>query len=229
MKANPLVSVIIPVYNGEKYLAHAIESVLSQSYQPIEIVVVDDGSEDRTAEIARSYSQAQYVFQANRGVAGARNSGVQAASGEWVTFLDHDDIMLPASLQGRMDYLSAHPEIQCLIAKHQSFLEPGVEIPFWITPEHLENPQFGFGYLIAKKTFLEEVGGFDPKYQTMENLDLFYRAKDMGYQIAKFPEVVVLRRVHTSNTSRDVMSFRTNLIKMTRASIMRQRESQDIR
>ena len=221
-----LISVIIPVYNGEKYLAEAIESVLSQAYRPFEIIVVDDGSTDRTAKIAHSYLEVKYLFQANQGVAAARNTGIIAACGDFITFLDSDDLMLTCSISRRVDYLVQNPEIYCLISMHRTFLEPGINKPPWLRNEHLIENQFGFGYLMAKKIFLEKVGNFDPRYRTMENMDMFYRAKDLGYQIAKLSEVTVLRRIHNSNLSGNLIAARANLLNTAKVSIEHQRELQ---
>ncbi len=224
----PHVSVIIPVYNGERYLADAIKSVLQQAYRPYEIIIVDDGSEDNTAEIARSYPQVQYIFQLNQGVATARNTGLAVATGCIVTFLDHDDLMLPNSLNLRITYLIRNPQIQCLIAMHTSFLERDAGEQNWVRPNEFDKAHFGFGYLMAKKSFFVKVGGFKSEYLLLENMELFFRAKEMGFQVAKLPEVVIRRRIHTSNTSRDIKTARMNLIKMTRASIHTHRNSRNM-
>jgi len=93
MRANSLISVIIPVYNGERYLAEAIESALGQHYRPIEIILVDDGSTDRSAEVAKQVSQSiRYLYQAHGGAGAARNAGVDLAPGEFLAFLDPDDL-----------------------------------------------------------------------------------------------------------------------------------------
>jgi len=222
----PFVSVIIPVFNGEKYLAEAIESALSQEYRPIELIIVDDGSTDRTSEIAQAYPRARYIFQANQTVAVARNTGIAVALGDIVTFLDHDDILLPDSLSKRVEHFIQNPHTQCLIAKHRSFYDQGAKKPEWARENEFDEDHFGFSFFIARKAFLEQVGGFDPKYNMVENTELFFRAKDMGYQIDKYPEVVVLRRIHTSNASRDVKTARMNLLNLARASIERQRVQQ---
>ena len=94
-----LVSVVIPVHNGERFVADAIQSVLSQSYQPLEVIVVDDGSLDTTAEVVGEYPDVGYVHQEHQGVSVARNRGLEEAKGELITFLDHDDILLPDSIK----------------------------------------------------------------------------------------------------------------------------------
>jgi len=225
MVSKPSVSVIIPVYNGELYLAEAIESVLQQTYPPKQIIVVDDGSEDRTSEIAQSYPQVQYLFQVNQGVAAARNAGIDAACGDLITFLDSDDIMLPDAISKRVAYIIQNPHINCLISMRQSFLEPGMEKPAWLRNGELTEAQYGFGYLLSKKSFLEQVGGFDPKYLNAEDFELLFRAKGLGFQIDTFPEVVILRRIHAKNLSQKVALERANMLKMARASIEHQRSA----
>ena len=112
MIRGPKFSVIIPVFNGEKTIAHAIESVLNQSYPPHEIVVIDDGSEDRTAEVVKGYSEdVNYFKQTNQGVSASRNNGARVATGDWLTFLDADDYYYPDRLQAHADYLNAYPKL----------------------------------------------------------------------------------------------------------------------
>jgi glycosyltransferase involved in cell wall biosynthesis len=106
----PTVSVIIPCYNREHFLGGAIESVLRQSYRDFEIVVVDDGSTDGTAEVAARYEGVRLVRQTNCGVSAARNAGLRESAGEYLVFLDSDDLLLPEALKTGVDLLEAHPE-----------------------------------------------------------------------------------------------------------------------
>jgi glycosyltransferase involved in cell wall biosynthesis len=93
--SNPLVSVVTPVYNGEAFLRETLESIFAQDYEPFEVIVVDDGSTDGSAAIARSYPAARYIRQHNQGPAAARNAGIAAARGEFLAFVDADDVALP--------------------------------------------------------------------------------------------------------------------------------------
>ena len=95
----PLISTIIPLFNCEKYLGAAIESILAQNYQPMQIIVVDDGSTDGSAAVARSFSQVEYYFQENAGVATALNHGLSKAKGEFIAFLDSDDLWMEGQTQ----------------------------------------------------------------------------------------------------------------------------------
>ncbi len=98
----PLVSVVIPVYNGDRFIGQAIESVLSQTYSPLEIIVIDDGSTDQTEQALAPYlHQIQYLTQPNQGSAAARNSGLCVATGELIAFLDADDFFFPLRSQTR--------------------------------------------------------------------------------------------------------------------------------
>src|SRR5438034_10365066 len=99
----PTVSVILPVYNGEQYLRFAIESVLTQTFQDYELIIVDDGSSDSTPAIAQAYGQrVRYVRQANTGVAGAFNHGLALAAGRYISWLSHDDVFLPQKLDNQV-------------------------------------------------------------------------------------------------------------------------------
>src|SRR5437867_2556724 len=108
----PCVSVVIPVYNGERYLADAIQSVLDQTYENFEVIVVDDGSTDESAAVAKRFGEAiRYVHQANGGVSKARNTGIAEARGVYLAFLDQDDLWLPDKLSVQVAYLDSHPEV----------------------------------------------------------------------------------------------------------------------
>jgi glycosyltransferase involved in cell wall biosynthesis len=111
--SKPEVSVVIPAYNGERFISHAIDSVLAQTYRDFEITVVNDGSRDRTSSVVQRYlnlNNVRYLEQRNRGVAAARNTGIRASSGRFIAFLDHDDTWYPDKLEKQMAFASNHPE-----------------------------------------------------------------------------------------------------------------------
>jgi glycosyltransferase involved in cell wall biosynthesis len=105
-----LLSVIIPVYNGERYLAEAARSVRAQTYRPLEVIVVDGGSTDNSAQIARSFAQVHCIQQRNSGVSAARNAGIAASHGESITFLDQDGLWAPEKARPHVRHLLNHPE-----------------------------------------------------------------------------------------------------------------------
>src|ERR1700694_2891614 len=116
-ESNPLVSCIVPVYNGERYLRSALESIFAQDYRPLEVIVVDDGSSDKSAVIAQDFKQVRYMHQTNQGVATARNAGLAAARGEFIAFLDQDDLWMSDKLSIQIEHLLKNPEIQYTLAE----------------------------------------------------------------------------------------------------------------
>src|SRR3954454_21989799 len=114
MRTPPVVSVVIPCFNQRAYVADAIESVLGQTYDNIEVVVVDDGSDDGSAGVIRNYRDVRYVRQGNAGLARARNAGLEASTGEFVIFLDADDWLLPRAVELGAQALTDRPD--CMFA-----------------------------------------------------------------------------------------------------------------
>ncbi|MBE9125524.1 MULTISPECIES: glycosyltransferase family 2 protein [unclassified Coleofasciculus] len=222
---SPLVSVIIPVNNGEPYLANAIESVLSQTYSLYEIIIVDDRSTDNTELIAKSYPQVRYIRAKGQGSAAAYNSGIEAAKGELIAFLDHDDFWTTDKLTVQVNYLISHPDIQYTIAKMKSFLEPGCEMPAGFRKELLEKAAVAPipGTLVVRKPLFEVIGTFNHDLTTAEDVDWFARAKDAGIPMAVVAQVLLCKRIHTSNLSLNSTNNNQNLLKVLRQSIKRQR------
>src|SRR5215212_4035999 len=130
----PLVSIVIPVYNGERFLTFALQSIFDQDYCPLEVIVVDDGSIDDSGNIARSFQEVRYVHQSNQGASAARNAGVAAAQGELIAFLDADDVWTPINKMSRQtDYLLKHPETGYVVGRGENFLESRTDLPAGLT------------------------------------------------------------------------------------------------
>lgn len=220
-----LVSVIIPVYNGDRHLAEAIESVLAQTYRPIEIIVVDDGSTDNTANIARSYQQVRYIYQKNQGNGTAKNTGISVAQGELIAFLDVDDLWTSNKLNLQVNYLLQYPHIDATICQMRNILESGNDWPSWLKKEHIDADVAGYipSALVVRKTVFEKIGNFDPTYRRTNDADWFFRAKDGGIVIAVIPEVLLYKRIHNSNLSHQTKEMNSELMGILRSSIERKR------
>jgi glycosyltransferase involved in cell wall biosynthesis len=219
-----LVSVVIPVYNGERFLEAALASVAAQDYAPLEVIVVDDGSEDRSGEIANRWP-VRYIRQSNQGVAAARNVGIGAAAGEAIAFLDQDDEWLPAKLTRQVGYLLEHPEAGFALCRIQNFLEPGTERPRWMKQVWLDAPEAGYfpsAYLVRREIF-DAVGMFDVSLRSGNDLDWLLRAKDAGIAGHMLEDVLVRRRVHDANGSGDYPLVKSDFFKALHASITRRR------
>ena len=125
MKNNQLVSTIIPVYNGEKYIDDAIQSIFSQNYQPIELIVINDGSTDNTGEILRGYGQKIHVFdQDNQGISSALNLGISKANGSFFAFLDADDLWTPEKIFHQMQIFNESPGVDIVFGLVKQFYCP---------------------------------------------------------------------------------------------------------
>jgi len=220
-----IVSVIIAVFNGERYLKDAIDSVINQTYRPVEIIVVDDGSVDNTAEIAQSYNTIRYLYQSNQGHPGAMNSGIEATSGEFIAFLDADDIWVQGKLKLEVDYLKNHPEIDYVIAKMKNFTESESDRSRLRTKDLLLNEYAALilGTMVVRRTVFEQVGYFDSSYQYAKDVDWFIRAKEAGTRMAILPETLLHRRLHDSNMSYDQESRKVEFLRVIKASINRKR------
>jgi glycosyltransferase involved in cell wall biosynthesis len=203
---SPLISCVVPVYNGERYLGEAIESILKQSYRPIEIIIADDGSTDETASIAAGYGkQLRYLSQANAGAAAARNLGMSAAEGEFVGFLDADDVWPWDKLDRQMARFRARSELDFCIAHVQNF---------WI-PELIEEekkfrnhriskalPGYVTGTLLARRDCFIAVGAFNIAIKHADDTEWFLRAAEQGVVMELLPDVLLYRRLHYTNLSR---------------------------
>ena len=179
----PLVSVIVPAYNAERYLAEALESIFAQGHAALEVIVVDDGSTDDTGTIAASLG-VQLVRQTNRGAGAARNAGVAVARGDFLAFLDADDVWTEGRLElqlaavGAVDFVFGHAE----------------EFPAARTL-----PGYVPGCLLAHTTSFRRVGAFREDVHVGEFLDWLARAEDLGMRSEMLPDVVLRRRLHSTN------------------------------
>ena len=223
-----LVSVIVPVYNGERFLDEALRSILDQTYPSVEIIVVDDGSVDQSAEIIQAYKNIQYIYQANQGVTVARNTGVSVAQGEFIAFLDQDDRWTPHKLTEQIGYLQDHSEVGFVLSHARMFLENGAGVPTWLKADYVSEDHVGFipGTFTVRKQIFKEIGGFDANLQIASDIDWFSRAIDAGVKLYVLPEVLLHKRVHTANLSFQEEAIRGELLKLFRASIQRKRSKQ---
>ncbi len=227
---NPLVSVIIPVYNGEKYLAQAIESILAQTYRPIEIIVVDDGSTDGSDHIAQSFSDhVQYLYQSNRGGPAARNTGIKKARGSYFAFLDADDLWTEDKLTQQIDVMEADPVLQIVFGHVSHFYSPDIDR---IAKQKVQCPTekmpgYHHGTVLVTRSAFLDIGLFSEKWECGEFLDWSFRAQEKGYRSVMMPEVVMKRRIHSSNRGILVRHIRPDYVRVLKASLDRRRKKDE--
>jgi glycosyltransferase involved in cell wall biosynthesis len=218
------VSAVIPVYNGERFVADAIRSVLGQSAAVLECIVVDDGSTDATRSVVESFgSSVRYEHQENAGVSRARNRGVELASGELVAFLDHDDVWLPRKLSSQLEALDASGATMVLcgmvvvdangqVIGHKRLRAQGDLLIGLLTFDGTESVSCSSAGLITRDAF-RDLGGFDPNLGTSADLDLLIRVLLTG-SVQCVSDELVRYRVHGSNMSNNVGATERDMIQL---------------
>ena len=211
----PKFSVIIAVYNGERYLRDAIDSVIGQTYDNYEIVVVDDGSTDGTRSILQSYgTKIKWFSQDNAGVAAARNRALQIAIGEYIALLDQDDLWLPRKLEFQARLLNNHPRVALTWAGAVRFKKEPPSNPMNPPSYHKERIQYTprdllvFDKIAAltavfKREIALRVGAFDPKTPGTDDWDLWIRIASR-YPIKYLPKTMALYRLHEGQQTKNV-------------------------
>jgi glycosyltransferase involved in cell wall biosynthesis len=204
--AKPRASVVIPTYNCDRYLAEAVESVLSQKDSDAEIIVIDDGSTDQTQAVLQPYSSdLRYIYQENQGVAIARNRGIELAQAKFIAFLDADDYYLPGKLAAQLAVFEAQPELGIV---HSGWCRINVrgkilaEVRPWERVPHLNLESWLFwkpvlpSAMMFRRQWLERVGGFDPRFPPAEDTELIFRLALKGCRADWLRQVTVCYRQH---------------------------------
>jgi glycosyltransferase involved in cell wall biosynthesis len=222
----PLVSVVVPVFGGERFLGEALDTIAGQSYPHLETIVVDDGSPDASAEIASTRPGVRLLREPHRGVAAARNAGVAAARGELVAFLDQDDLWHPSKISRQVALLAERPELAIALTHVEMVLLDGTPRPGWLT--WLTNQQPGYlpsTWLVRREAF-DRVGPFDGQYRVVCDADWLARAKDCGLINEMLEDTLVYWRIHDANGSYAQERMRGETFRMLRATAQRQREQE---
>lgn len=224
----PTVSTIIPVYNGERYLAAALDSVLNQSAPPTEIVVVDDGSSDGSAAIAHRYAPFVHCYQQpHAGPGAARNQGASMAQGDYLAFLDADDLWLPDKLASQMAYLQTHPEIDMVFGHVEQFISPDLTPDQYpALPEQPIIAGLGAGTMLIHRSHFHQVGPFPTQWMIGEFIEWYSRAQTMGLQATVLPQVVMRRRLHTTNLTRRTQDRRSDYLQILKLRLDEKRRRQ---
>ena len=208
------VSVVIPSYNCGHYVVKAVESVLKQSCPPQEIILVDDGSTDHTREVLEPYRKAiVYLYQKNAGEPAARNTGIRHASGEFIAFLDADDMWLPEKLELQMEYFARHPEVALVYSDMAIFDETGIlheSVKDWLKvsmpsgfvfPQLFAETLFGSGTVVFRKSSIEKVGYFDETFFVGSDYEMWLRMARY-FKFGYVDKPLLMYRQHASMATR---------------------------
>jgi glycosyltransferase involved in cell wall biosynthesis len=230
MNNSPLISVVMPVFNTEKYVAQAITSVLNQTYRPIEIICINDGSTDATKRVLESFGDSIIFVDSkeNGGIGMARNKGIHMVKGEYLAFMDADDIWKPEKLALQINQLYKNPRLDMVFTYSQFFLSPDIAqatkdmrhlpdnaIPGYIAPT-----------VLVKKSSFDKVGLFQTHWKVGEFIAWLTKAKDMGLQYMVMPDILHLRRIHQTNTVVTQRSQRSDYVKIVKEMLERKRLKQ---
>jgi glycosyltransferase involved in cell wall biosynthesis len=225
----PLISVVLPVYNGERYLAEAIDSVLAQTHRSLELVVVDDGSSDGTPSVLEGYGdRILRLRQENLGPGAARNAGLARAAGDFISFMDADDVLHPEKLEKQLATLEANPTADMCNAYVQNFwIEELQDERQQLSGWTMARPQLGYllqGILVRRSVFAR-VGAFDDGLRVANDTDWFVRASERGMVMQSLDEVLLYRRIHKTNITRvRAGEMRDDLIEVVKAALSRRRK-----
>jgi len=210
----PTVNVIIHTFNNEKFIAETVESVLRQTYNGYEIIVVDDGSEDGTRDALLPYMQEiRYHYKENGGIASAKNAGISLSNAEFIAFLDHDDLWVPDKLKIQMEHFNSNPQVGLVYAKYTSFrndkelrTKPEKGYSGWIFKKLLSKSFVQTSTVMVKRECLNAVGQFDESFKLADEYDMFLRVAKR-FQCGFVDKELTRYRVHDKNASRNNLLF----------------------
>lgn len=221
--ARPLVSVIIPVFNGEDFIADAVNNVLAQKYPALEIIVVDDGSTDTTSEIVGKLPvDIRYFRQENGGPASARNRGIRDASGEFIVFLDVDDLWPENNLNILVDKMLREPYLQ-VITGYAQMMQKNEVGEYDLAGSPMESFSYYIGAAIYRKTVFSEVGLFDPSLKFGEDTDWYTRAEELKVNMKRLEEITLFVRRHGKNMTHGKNLVELGAVRVRKKSLDRMR------
>ncbi|MDS3861159.1 glycosyltransferase family A protein [Thermosynechococcaceae cyanobacterium BACA0444] len=222
----PLITVIIPVWNGEKFLSEALESIHAQEYPSLEIIVVDDGSTDNSAVIAQSDPTVNYYYQNNQGPGAAKNMGLEKANGKFIAFLDCDDIWTRDTLRRHSSYLVNNPSVDIIQSQVQEYCLNNYDQKF----NPITVPYFMFALMASslyRKYVFDSVGFFDTTLSCSEDWDWTLRAYEINIHKEKLEFTSLLYRKHDNNMTKFLTLSQLNLVKVYHRHLKRIRQQEN--
>ena len=225
--SHSLITVIIPVYNCERYLAEAIDSALAQTWRPTEIIVVDDGSTDGSAAIAGRFAQrVKYDLISHGGAGAARNRGVALAAGDYLAFLDADDLWMKRKLESQMAVFNSPNRPDLLLGLVEHFISPDVDSLLGNKIRCPTEPMPGRvpGTMLIPTPIFRRVGPFCETLTVGEFVEWYSRAMDLKLKELILSDVVLRRRLHSTNLGILNRDARSDYARVAKAAIDRRRQ-----
>lgn len=225
-RRNRAVTVILSVFNGERYLREALDSLGAQTCLAAEIIVIDDGSTDGTAEILRSRKDLRSFRQENQGLSAGRNRGVlEASEGKHLAFIDADDLWTPRKLEWQVAFLDENPTVDMVFGKVEQFVSP--ELPEELRrslrcPEEVLPGRLA-GCMLLRRDAFERVGPFDVSLRVGEFVDWYMRARDAGLKEHVLDRKLLRRRIHGKNMTLTQKADQQDYLRILKAGLDRRR------
>lgn len=221
MESPALVSVIVPCYNGAAFLNQALDSILAQTYRPLDIIVLDDGSTDHSATIAhaftRTYPEVRYAYQEHAGLGAALNHGIALAQGDFFSFLDADDRWTKNKTSQQLALLQAAPQLDMVFGYFTQFNQ---------AQAHSGAAQEGYskGTLLIRRASFFRVGLFATEYRVGDFIDWYIRAQELALTSKMLTDVFLERRIHTDNMGTRERDHRKAYLQILKKSLERRQQ-----
>jgi len=222
------VSVIIPTYNNADYIEETISSALNQTLKPEQVIVIDDGSTDDTENVVKRHqAHVDYLYQEHSGANTARNKGVENAIGQFVAFLDGDDLWETEKLETQMRCLHENPKVDAVFSHVQNFYSPDLDPVKQATLKVSLSPVAGYApsAMVIKKEVLTSIGQFDTGITIGDFMQWLFRARDAGISETMLPDVLVKRRIHGGNTTIVEKHLHTQYLDIVREALERRKKT----
>lgn len=221
------ISVVVPVYNGARHLPDAVRSIQMQGHPDTEIILVDDGSSDDSWSVISGIAGAVAIRQQNQGPGAARNRGVEAASGEYLCFLDQDDLWCEGKTSLQLEWLKSDPGLGYVLGHTRFTLLDGHARPGWAKERYFEKPHPGYvvGVMMARRTAFDQVGPFSTGFASgVDDVEWFVRSQQLQVRREMLAETLLERRVHDSNFSGNTAQSNPELLSIIRRKLIAERQ-----
>lgn len=211
IKSKPTVSVIMPVYNGEKYLGNAILSILNQTYRNLELIIINDGSTDKSKLIINRFKQKDRRVKIidlvrNKGISNALNCGIEAARGNYIARMDCDDISVPKRIEKQLLFFQQNKSQVDVCGTYFRLMNPAIGSEQKVIPAFADDfkngrPPVHHPTCMIKRETFNKMGGYNTSYDDAEDIDLWFRWHANGVRFANIPEALYEKRIHAGSVS----------------------------
>ncbi len=226
-----MITIIVPSYNSAHLISTTLDSIIQSTYQSYEVLIIDDESTDNTKVIVEPYlrdKRFNYIYQDNKGLAGARNTGIEHAKGQYLVFLDSDDVILPDKLQAQSEYLNTHPEIDLVYSNSQWFVEDDlnntlpVKFPVYegdVLPFLLYGNFIHVNSVMVRASKVKQLGGFDENFRELEDWDLWMRLAIQKSQFAHTPGILSKVRIRKGSMTSNQLLMNQAMVRVLEKNI----------